>query len=412
MSSPANLYLNILLAITLGLYLYQIRLRKSLTRGKILIIVLSILLVVGLNSFIARLSNSYLYTLIPYLGGTVFLVLDIETALIITALASISTSAFIAPDLRVVSYYLLGGWAASYMAAFYTDRYSIYRIILAVFFTLGLSGLIFWPNTNVGQIFNAAFLSALFSGLLTLGILPLFERFFGISTDLLLLELINPNHPLLKEFAARAPGSFSHSQTIANLAEAAARRLGLNPLLARVMALYHDIGKMQNPEYFIENQVVEGNPHEGLPPEESVKVLKKHIEYGVEIAKKYGLPAEVVNGIKTHHGTTVMEYFYGIASKLNQDVSKDQYRYPGPKPSSKLEAILMLADTIEAATRTIPNPDPHSLRTKVRELIEKRLNEGQLDHTDLTRRDLQDIEEAFVQVLLGIHHSRIEYPQK
>lgn len=406
------LILDLLLGIHLAVYLYQRRADKDLTRSKIFILLFSLALPLGVQWGIRNIPTGFLFTLIPFLGTMVYLTMDLETALILSVVGSIAVAFMGQPTLEGMVYHLLAGWTAVFTASFFRDRYSIYRVVLAVFFICALLGMILWPEIGLGEVFQKAFLSSLLSGFLVLGILPLYERFFGVATDLLLLELLNPNHPLLREFAEKAPGSFAHSQNIANLAEAAARALGVNPLLARVAAYYHDIGKMAMPEYFVENQMASENPHDGLAPVESAKVLLRHVQEGLKIAKRYSLPKEILGVIETHHGTTLMEYFYAKAAQATGSAEESEFRYVGPKPRNKLEAILMLADSVEAATRTLDNPDAHEIRTMVRSIIEKKLQDGQLDQTDLTRRDLQKIEEAFTQALKGVHHSRIEYPKE
>jgi putative nucleotidyltransferase with HDIG domain len=240
-----------------------------------------------------------------------------------------------------------------------------------------------------------------------------FERLFDITTDVTLLELSDLNHPLLKELSVKAPGTFHHSIIVGNLSESAAMSIGANSLLARVGSYYHDIGKMDKPEYFVENQQDKVNKHKGLAPNMSALILASHVKNGLEMAEKHRLPKIIRDFIPEHHGRNLMSYFYNKAleEKDAKDVHDSDYRYPGPSPRSKETAIVMLADTIEAAARTINNPTAGRLRKQVEELVEQRFLDGELDDSDLTMRDLKGVIEGFMSVLLGIYHQRIEYPK-
>jgi len=242
----------------------------------------------------------------------------------------------------------------------------------------------------------------------------LFERAFDVTTDLTLLELSDTNRPLLKELSLKAPGTFNHVLQVANLAEAAASAIGANPLLARVGALYHDIGKMVKPEYFVENQRGGVNPHDGLKPRMSALIIASHVKEGIEMAQKRRLPQEVEDFIPMHHGTTRIEYFYQRALKQQKKgdapVQESEYRYPGPSPRSKETSILMLADGVEAASRALENPTHNRLEGLIDSIVEARRVDGQLDETDLTFSDLNKIKESLLNVMMGIYHVRVKYP--
>jgi putative nucleotidyltransferase with HDIG domain len=255
--------------------------------------------------------------------------------------------------------------------------------------------------------------NAILSPIITYMTLGLFERLFDLTTDVTLLELSDLNHPLLKELSLKAPGTFHHSVIIGNLAEAAAKATGANPLLARVGSYYHDIGKIDRPEYFVENEPAGENRHKTLAPNMSALILAAHVKTGLELAEKYKLPKDIRNFIPEHHGKNLMAYFYNKAmeTQAGSEIHEDDYRYPGPSPRSKETAIVMLADTVEAAARTLTNPTPNRLRKLSEELIEKRFLEGELDDSDLTMRDLKAIIDAFIPVLTGIYHKRVEYPK-
>ena len=242
------------------------------------------------------------------------------------------------------------------------------------------------------------------------------ERTFDITTDLTLLELSDTNNKLLKDLSLQAPGSFNHTLQVANLAEAAADRIGAHALLTRVGALYHDIGKMKKPEYFVENQRVASNPHDDLKPRMSALIIASHVKEGLEIGREQGLPEQVLKFIPMHHGTARIEYFYRKA--LSQSDEKDgsvpesEFRYPGPKPDSKETGIQMLADSVEAASRSLDDPTPRRLENLIDLIFRERIDDGQLDDTDLTFRDLRLIKDTFLKMLLGIYHVRVKYPDQ
>jgi hypothetical protein len=225
-----------------------------------------------------------------------------------------------------------------------------------------------------------------------------------------MIELSNPNHPLLKRLLREAPGTYHHSIIVANLAENAAQAVGANGLLARVGAYYHDVGKLNRPYYFRENQLTSENPHDKLNPTLSTNIITSHTKDGVKLAQKYRIPKVIQDFILQHHGTTPVIYFYHKAKNNNKDVRLDDFRYTGPKPQSPETAIVMLADTVEAAVRTLPDPTPGKIEGLIRKLIKERLEDGQLDECHLTLKDLDSIATAFKDVLCGIFHERVEYP--
>ncbi len=241
--------------------------------------------------------------------------------------------------------------------------------------------------------------------------LPLFERMFDFTTDLTLLELGNLNLPVFKTMAVEAPGTYHHSIIAGNLAEAGAGYIGADPVLARVGAYYHDIGKLKKPEYFIENQIGMRNPHDTLKPQMSALVIISHVKDGVEMAKKMKLPRRVIEVIEQHHGTSMIELFYRKALEESADTSQDSYRYPGPRPKTKETALVMLADTVEAAARGEKNITVSKLQRIVKENIDKKFNDGQLDDCPITRHDLEQIKTAFIPILTGVFHPRVDYEQ-
>ncbi len=250
--------------------------------------------------------------------------------------------------------------------------------------------------------------------LFTYPIILLFEKLFGVTTDFTLLELGDTNQPLLKDLMNKAPGTFHHSLQVANLSEAAASAIGANSLLGRVGALYHDIGKMIKPDYFVENQSGGVNEHDKLKPQMSAMVIKAHVSEGVKMAEEHGLPKTLIHFIETHHGTSIIRYFFEKAKEdenLKEMLDEEQFKYEGPLPSTKETGILLLADGIEAASRAMKNPTYTKLENLVNRMVDDRVTEGQLSHCPLTFRDLQVIKETFLNILVGVYHSRIEYPE-
>ena len=266
------------------------------------------------------------------------------------------------------------------------------------------------PNVLANALW--AMSSGIISGILCIGLQPVLESIFNLATNSKLIELSNPNQALLRRLLLEAPGTYHHSIIVANLAEAAADAVGANPLLARVGAYYHDIGKLKRPSYFKENQMGD-NPHDRTDPRVSVAILTAHPRDGVAMAQKARIPAPVLDIIRQHHGDGVVLYFYDKAVKQygSENVDIDAFRYEGPRPRTKEAACVMLADTIEAAARAIPEPTTEKVEALIRKLVRAKLNDGQLDESDLTFNDLEKICSAFSTVLTGVFHERIEYPE-
>ncbi|MFO0963780.1 MAG: HDIG domain-containing protein [Phycisphaerales bacterium] len=267
-------------------------------------------------------------------------------------------------------------------------------------------------NFIVGEALSAL-ATAFFAGFLIIGLLPTIERLYGVTTGLTLAELRDPKQPLLRELQRRAPGTWNHSLQVANIAEAAAETVGADGLLTYVGALYHDIGKMNKPEYFVENQTGL-NRHERLSPAMSLLVIVGHVKDGMELAAEYSLPKQVRHFIESHHGTTLMEYFFHAARKRagEDEINEADFRYPGPKPRTREAAILMLCDCVESASRTLSEPTPARIEQLVRDLSHKRLVDGQFDDSSLTFRELRQVEDSIIKSLNAIYHGRISYPSQ
>lgn len=261
----------------------------------------------------------------------------------------------------------------------------------------------------------AGFFSGVLSSLLAAALVPMLETVFNVTTDVALMELANLNHPLLKEMIVRAPGTYHHSLVVGSMVESAAEEINANPLLAKVMSYYHDIGKTEHAQYFIENQKPGQNAHDHLSPHMSKTILIAHVKDGVELGLQHKLGKPIIDGIVQHHGTTLISFFYNRAVE-NQDeeideVHEEDFRYPGPKPQFREAALIMLADSIEAASRSLDEPTPMRLQNIVKNIIQRKFMDGQLDECNLTLKDLSIIEDAFIRVLLGIYHQRIDYPK-
>lgn len=290
----------------------------------------------------------------------------------------------------------------------------IYIAILNGVMTLSISALV---TSNLKEILlDTAFIlvGSLLSGILSTGLLPFFESMFDIVTNVKLLELSNPNNPLLKKLLMEAPGTYHHSVIVANLAEVATEAVGGNALLARIGAYYHDIGKTKKPYFFKENQLGKENPHDDITPELSKLLIISHVKDGLELAREYKLPKVIQDFIPTHHGKTLVKYFY-LTAKNNaenpDDIKEEDYMYPGPKPKTKEQCILMLADSVEAAVRSINNPTKEKIENMVDNIVKDKLSSGQLDDSQLTISDVKKIKKCFLKTLNGIYHERIEYPK-
>jgi hypothetical protein len=375
------------------------------------------------GSFVAppyNVPDSYRFA-IPFAMGALILVLlaDAEVAWIYGALQSVIVGA-VTGDVELAIFSLLGSFAVVFGMTRMSERTDMFRVMLtlAVVNALTVVGLALMqqpapPWSLTGFQIALALFGAVQAALLSSAILPPLEYMFDTLTDIKLLELSNMNLPLLKRLAVVAPGTYHHSVVIGTLTEKAAESIGANALFCRVASYYHDIGKMRQPEYFIENQKDGArNPHDSLTPSMSAKILLGHVTEGIAYAEEHGLPRRLIDAIPQHHGTAMMRYFFLRAREVGgEEVSEDDFRYPGPKPQSKESALVMLADGVEARSRLIEEPSPRNLQEMIVDQIRCVLDDGQLDQCDITLGDLAKVEEAFLDVLSGMHHQRIEYPE-
>ncbi|MDU1411496.1 MAG: HDIG domain-containing protein [Clostridium sp.] len=256
--------------------------------------------------------------------------------------------------------------------------------------------------------------ASLLSGILAIGILPILENLFDIVTNMKLLELSNPNHPLMRRLLLEAPGTYHHSVLVANLAEMAAEKVGANPIMARVAAYYHDVGKLERPYYFKENQVGGVNPHDKMSPALSAAIILSHVDDGVKLANKYNLPNDIIDVIREHHGDSLAKYFYITMRNKSEnpdEIDEKDYKYSGPPPTSRESSIVMMADGVEASVRSIQNPTNEKIEEMVNNIIKARIDEKQLINSELTFKDIEKIKQSFLKVLSGIYHERIEYPK-
>lgn len=254
-------------------------------------------------------------------------------------------------------------------------------------------------------------LGGLVTAVLTLGLLPFFEHIFGVTTDIRLLELGNPGHPLLRRLMTEAPGTYNHSVMTGNLAETAAEAIGANPLLARVGSYFHDVGKLRRPAFFVENQAGGVNPHDTTSPTLSALIITAHVREGLELAKEYRLPREITDIIIEHHGTSMVSYFYNKAAESGGAVHERDFRYSGRRPSSPEAALIMLADSVEAAVRALGKPTPQHIEDTVRKIVKGKIEDHQLDDAHLTLADIERIVQVYTRMLASVYHPRIEYPE-
>ena len=316
-------------------------------------------------------------------------------------------TAFVGGTVGVFQVYRLSQISDLAKSALYVALANIVTIV-----TLSMiGGSLSWNLILVGILIGA--INGILSAILMIGALPYLESAFSITSMLKLLELSNPNHFLLKRLLLEAPGTYHHSLMVGNLAEASAESIGANPLLVRVGAYYHDIGKLKRPEYFVENQRGFENPHEKIAPALSALIITSHVKDGLEYARDAHLPEVVNDFIAQHHGNSLTRYFYGRALEEDRDgtISEDSFRYEGPKPQSKEVALVMLADSVEAAIRSLQEPTDAKIREMVKKIIKDKLNDGQLESCDLTFKDLDTITQSFCTILEGMYHKRIEYPE-
>jgi hypothetical protein len=367
-------------------------------------------------------TSSYFY-LLPFAAGAMLvrIIINSETALVFTAIVAVMVGVLFGNNLFFALYALIGSLVGAHWVRQCMERSILFRAGLR----LGLVNLllIFALQLLVGHGFDSqvlfklcfGFASGLLCAVLVTGTVPLVESLFKYTTDIKLLELANMNNPVLRELMIQAPGTYHHSVVVGNLVEAAAEAINANPLLSRVAAYYHDIGKIKKPLYFIENIRDHDNKHDKLSPSMSALILTAHVKDGVEMAREQRLGEPLVAIIQQHHGTALMKFFYEKAkNKAGADaasIDDRDFRYPGPKPQTREAALIMLADAVEAASRTLADPTPARIQGMVQKIINNIFIDGQLDECELTLKDLHQIARSFNQILAGIYHHRVDYPE-
>lgn len=351
-------------------------------------------------------------------GMLIAILLDSRLAVLVVAVMSLMLGVMTGNQLRFGLVGLIGGITGVYSVSKLSQRGDLVRAgiytsganVVAIF----IVGLV--NATPMGLLISSSLAlgitSGILSSILTNGALPFLEHTFRLTSPVRLLELSHPNNILLKRLLTEAPGTYHHSIIVGNLAESAADAVGGESLLVRVGAYYHDIGKIKRPYFFIENQMTCDNPHDKIAPSLSTLILTSHVKDGVEMAREHKLPQGIIDIIEQHHGSGLVSYFYhkALESDRTETVTEEEYRYEGPKPQTREAAIVMLADSVEAAVRSLQNRTPGRVEGLVRKIIKDKLNDGQLDECDLTFKDLDVIATSFVRVLSGIFHSRVEYP--
>lgn len=398
-----------------GLYLYHFN-RDIVFSSKLLIldiIVISIILI-----------SEGVYSISPYImpisaaAMLITLIISPKLALIVNLILSFLMGIIVGADESVVAMLLIGGSIGIFSVLNASQRYNIFfnGLTIGIVNVLTIVSFGLLKKSDILETLMKSgygLLNGIFSAVLTIGTLPLWENVFQVLTPLKLLELSNPNQPLLKKLLLEAPGTYHHSVLVGNLGEAAAEEIGADPLITRVGAYYHDIGKLKRPFFFKENQFGYENPHDKLNPSLSTLIITNHTKDGLAMAEKYDLPKEIKDIIIQHHGDTVVAYFYYKALKVENgdNIKIEDFRYKGQKPQTKEAAIIMLADSVEAAVRSIKEPNKGKIEEMVRNVIKGKLEDGQLEECDLTLKDLNTIANIFCTVLLGIFHDRIEYPK-
>ncbi|WP_370635319.1 HD family phosphohydrolase [Pedobacter sp. Leaf170] len=343
---------------------------------------------------------------------------DTRLALYLHMLVILIAGFFVANSFEFVFYQVTAGMVAIFSIKNFVkrERFLVSALFILSAYFVAFVGIALLREGTFNEIEWINFVPFIFSVLLSLLAYPLiyiFERVFGITSDVALIELTNTNNKLLRELAFKAPGTFQHSLQVANLAEAAIFKIGGNSVLVRAGALYHDIGKVDNPQYFIENQNTAISPHDKLPYEQSAQIIIQHVHKGIEILRRNQMPEAIIDFIRTHHGNTRVDYFYQSFLKNSPEkfVDENIFRYPGPIPFSKETGVLMLADSVEAASRSLKIPDAQNINDLVERIINYKLEQNQLDNCDLTLKDIETIKLIFKTMLMSIYHVRIDYQQ-
>ncbi len=413
----------VILFVVAGIYISIFA--KEVFASPRLLSLLGIVFVITLIFCVA--ANYFSGYLIPVAIGVILttVMFGYKLALIINFALILAVGLISGGDFSFMAVALTGGLVSIYAVTRLSQRSDLARagffvavtnavVITSAYLYFGNVSFEYDSLLNFSYSIMAGIGNGIFSSVVAIGLLPYLENFFGVTTAITLLELSNPNHPLLKEMLLKAPGTYYHSMMVSNLAESAAETVNADALLTRVGAYYHDIGKLKRPYFFSENQLSGDNPHTRLTPNLSSLIISAHPKDGLEIGRKYRLPDPILDIIVQHHGTSMVSFFYqkALENECREEVSSDKFRYEGPKPQSKEAAIVMLADAVEAGVRSLSKPSSSRVESMARRMIKDKLEDGQLDQSDLTLKELDQIAESFIYIMSGIYHRRIEYPEK
>ena len=401
------------------MYLLYFRPNEYRNRMHVIFMLMLIVLFVGLTALTVHLDLFNVY-IIPFTIVTILIrtFIDSRTALFATLITIILSALMVQFPFEFIVLQISATMVSIFMLKELSERSQLIRSSFFILFTYSLVylGLVMYQEGNVTQanwVMLIYFLMNFILIMFSYSLIYLVEKSFGFISGVTLIELSNINKPLLKELSEKTPGTFQHSLQVSNLAMAAAVKLGANASLIRTGALYHDIGKMMNPAFFTENQAPGMNPHAGLPYEESARIIINHVKDGVKIAQKNNIPQQIIDFIETHHGTSMPKYFYNSWKNANpgKEANEDNFRYPGPNPFTKEGAIMMMADSVEAASRSLPLYNEETIRQLVDKIIDTQLSEGYFKSAPITFRDVQTVKNVFVDKLLTIYHTRIAYPE-
>lgn len=398
---------------------------KDLIFGAVLLIFTTVLVKLPFfifEYFTQKYAPDIFYIVPIFLFGMIMRVsLFSEAAIIFSIFFAMAMGFTFENSMPIFLYAFIGNILAAYFSGKCENRNTILKAGLYTAFIMSFIMLLFHffigaDPSNIPVKIAFILLSGIGSSFIALGLLPVIEYVFDYTTDVKLLELANLEHPLLEEMMVNAPGTYHHSIIVGNLSKAAAESIEAHPLLTRVAAYYHDIGKLKMPHYFIENQKGFEDAHKTLSPNMSSLIILSHVKEGVELAEKYRLGTKIKDIIKEHHGTSLVSYFYNRAKEMEDPelhvIDKQDFRYTGPKPQTKEAGIVMLADSVEASSRMLNDPTPKRIESHVQDMIENIFLDGQLDECELTLKDLHGIQKSFIKILLGIFHHRIEYPER
>lgn len=399
------------------LFLRKYRIEVFNNNNKVTFIFFNILLMVLITTLVMNYNSTYLY-LVPIciLPLTLKAFFDARLGLFVHVITVLLLGFIVSNSYEYMFLQMIAGIVTILTVSELYKRANLFISVgqITLIYIIAYFAFFVIHEGSIENLHWETFVLFILCGLATLFVLPLiyvYEKLFGLVSDVSLLELSDTNTKLLKELSNKAPGTFHHSLNVANLAEASANEIGANAMLVRVGALYHDIGKMKNPTYFTENQSTGINPHDELSSKESATIIINHVINGIELAKKYNLPDRIIDFIRTHHGTNLVYYFYNQALKLDEQTNRQDFMYPGPRPFSKETAILMMCDSVEAASKSLKEPTSTKIDVFVEKIINKQIEDEQFLNADITFKEIQSIKKVLKHKLANIYHLRIEYPE-